>query len=1209
MNAFHAPPLPSIPDGGDGERGPPPYPMSPTAMTSSSSLSFTTSNPTTTTAAAEPVVAMTTAVNIHRNQQQQAYHHQAETAAISTSLALSPEDQAWLSEALNSTLLRLIDFDSITDKRMDVARGGYGTIHAGKWRNSLVAVKVLHVPTDFIQEVRIHKRVGDCENVIKCWGVTWIESARVYGMVLQFAAFGSLRDFLREHFNRLDWHRKIRLARDVAMGLRFIHEEDVCHHDLHSRNVLIDHNKRALITDFGLSRNQPQDEMRQHSAGPRGVVPYISPERLSSNSFNHSSDIYSLGVIMWELTSGRPPFSDNSELPFMLAFHILNGLRETVVEGTPEEYATLYQRCWDKEPTARPSLDEIINTLDRILTNQRSSSVSSPHGGASGSSSGTNKIAADSALGDNLAHMPEGVSSLFATATTSLSMPTNSWMGLPNGPNPANNEVVNNNNNAIIHGNESPRPTDQEKAVGTPMSAPVQTSTVPLQPNRPPPATVAPHHHPKAGSSEGTTTTKTPSSHSSHNGSNSNSQQSVYSAYSNGSNNSNNSYDLYLSMKKMQLHDHQQQQQGGQPTPHPVPSQHHQHQQQQQQHEAHNGGSPVVPAATVAPLKPIRVTANPVIIPPLQPRPKPGSTGSTVSGGVSPYTQVNGSHNNGSGNENSALLQSPTALQEGHEHIESRIEAAGQRLQHTLKEAKRPPWIQPATIPTKDNATYHHNNHHGQHHTYQQQQQQTSPTLKHQTASPLLQQQQLYQQQLLQQQGLQQQAFQHSPPHHHYQIHQGTANGHSGHIVQQGQSYPPHVAENNMYFVPPTSSSPSASPRPINTNLNIAIGSPTMYPTHLPLPMGPTTPIGGALPTEMPVPHIPGKGPSVSTYRPHAGIYPPPAPVSANGHVAHGSHITPSQLSSPPTHNQHLVIATNTSSQYTPGTTKVPVHPSMSHPSPLSGSGSFSMMLPGSATSRYIPRDGKATLQSFHRACFRGDVEAVQWHLFQGCDPMEPDREMSHRTALHRAVLNENHEVLKLLVESAGPRINLDERDDSKQTPLHILTQYGTDAPGFHQNLVYLLRRGANPNALDSERRTPLMTTMILLDNAQFVETLLDYGADPRIKCMNNNALAEAATRHRYECVKVLLDTELSMSEPESLSRAMDVCYNVRESEEGNKILALLVRCRDTPEGERKRRTLAWMILKGERFGERRIDQTELARKVVMVAENSGGVF
>jgi len=185
-----------------------------------------------------------------------------------------------------------------------------------------------------------------------------------YGMVLQFAGKGSLRDYLSRHFDSLDWVNKMRLARDVAAGISFIHEDNICHHDLHSRNVLIDQSGRALITDFGLSRYVNKANSNN---GVRGVVPYISPERLKNSPFDHSSDVYSLGVIMWELSSGYPPFDKDGE-NFLLPFQIMRGRREEIVPGTPVEYSDLYQQCWDGEPLNRPSLANILRTLDAMLT-------------------------------------------------------------------------------------------------------------------------------------------------------------------------------------------------------------------------------------------------------------------------------------------------------------------------------------------------------------------------------------------------------------------------------------------------------------------------------------------------------------------------------------------------------------------------------------------------------------------------------------------------------------------------------------------------------------------------------------------------------------------------------------------------------------------------------------------------------------------------
>lgn len=206
--------------------------------------------------------------------------------------------------------------------------------------------------------------VQDSENIVKFYGITRMKNSGDYGMVLQFAGRGSLRDYLSQNFHRLDWGQKMRLARDVAAGVSFIHEDNICHHDLHSRNVLIDQSGRALITDFGLSRYVNNANSNN---GVRGVVPYISPERLKNSPFDHSSDVYSLGVIMWELTSGHPPFNRDGD-NFLLPFEIMRGRREEIVPGTPVEYSDLYQKCWDGEPVRRPHLPVVLGALDAMLS-------------------------------------------------------------------------------------------------------------------------------------------------------------------------------------------------------------------------------------------------------------------------------------------------------------------------------------------------------------------------------------------------------------------------------------------------------------------------------------------------------------------------------------------------------------------------------------------------------------------------------------------------------------------------------------------------------------------------------------------------------------------------------------------------------------------------------------------------------------------------
>ncbi|KAF9983982.1 hypothetical protein BGZ75_004447 [Mortierella antarctica] len=807
---------------------------------------------------------------------------------------LNDKEQQWLDGAIKDKLLRLIEFNDIHDMQLGVASGGFGMIHSGRWRGMRVAVKVLFNPADFIQEVGIHKLVQDSENIVKFYGITRMKSTGDYGMVLQFAGKGSLRDYLSRHFKALDWSNKMRLARDVAAGISFIHEDNICHHDLHSRNVLIDQSGRALITDFGLSRYVNHANSNN---GVRGVVPYISPERLRNAPFDHSSDVYSLGVIMWELTSGHPPFDQDGE-NFMLPFHIMKGKREQIVPGTPVEYSQLYQQCWDGEPANRPSLLVILKELDSMLL-------------------GCNEERAEE-TGIFQAPSAEGLDG-------HRSMPT------------------------VTH--------------------PVVIPTAPLRKSAP------------------------------------------------------------IDGGKLQAQDT-------------------------------NSGKHSSQITSVSPLVPrLHVYRNP---------------SPEVDGASAVDVQL-------------SELLGPMTI--GPPYA---TERPTESSHSTLVSPLRPNWI----------------------------------------------------------------------------------NGHSRPLSPK----PP--------MMTPGQNSPGvASPRQQFAGYE--------YPVQ---------PIQSPVPTYVP---SPGAGPVLGS---GSGLRRSPRSKNRSAEIPEMVAVEDRIADIPEkgNGNSYNPGAHNHTHSAHPVTPSMPA-PSSSNSSSRSGlgpgnSGGFRNSNSSSIQNWAPPRDGRTRIKDFFMACRYGHLEAVQWHLAHGANVMEPFDSMSGRTPLHAAAMSDSFEVMRLLCEAAGPRLNLNEVDDGSQTPLHLLTQFGRENP--HQSLVYMLERGANPNAQDSERRTPLMTCFILKDNAQLVETLLDYGADPNIRCQENNALAEAAIRLRYQCVKVLLETDLSMSEQASLEHAMDVCYRVTESVNRNQVLSLLVRWK-IAEGLQKRQTLAKMILNGSlQLGERRIDQKKIAHQVLAAANN-----
>ncbi len=176
-------------------------------------------------------------------------------------------------------------------------------------------------------------------------------------MIVEFADKGNLRNILSTNFSNILWKEKIILLNNLAYQLKNLHELEYCHKDLHSGNIL--QGAITYLSDFGLSR--PANK-RKSDDKVYGVLPYIAPEVLNGEPYTKASDMYSFGVVMAELSLGKPPFYDKSH-DYSLSLAICNGLRPEFGKRTPEFYKKLAYRCMNADPNQRPTVGELYDIL------------------------------------------------------------------------------------------------------------------------------------------------------------------------------------------------------------------------------------------------------------------------------------------------------------------------------------------------------------------------------------------------------------------------------------------------------------------------------------------------------------------------------------------------------------------------------------------------------------------------------------------------------------------------------------------------------------------------------------------------------------------------------------------------------------------------------------------------------------------------------
>lgn len=181
-------------------------------------------------------------------------------------------------------------------------------------------------------------------------------------IVTEFMSGGSVYDYLHKLKGVFKLPSLLKVAIDVSKGMNYLHQNNIIHRDLKAANLLMDENEVVKVADFGVARVKAQSGVM---TAETGTYRWMAPEVIEHKPYDHKADVFSFGIVLWELLTGKLPYEYLTPLQAAVGV-VQKGLRPTIPKNSQPKLAELLERCWQQDPALRPDFSEIIEILQQI---------------------------------------------------------------------------------------------------------------------------------------------------------------------------------------------------------------------------------------------------------------------------------------------------------------------------------------------------------------------------------------------------------------------------------------------------------------------------------------------------------------------------------------------------------------------------------------------------------------------------------------------------------------------------------------------------------------------------------------------------------------------------------------------------------------------------------------------------------------------------